>query len=411
MTRQQWPIAILLFLSTVINYIDRQTLSVVAPVLTKELGISDLTYSRILTAFLVAYTMMYVGSGFLVDRFGTRRSLAGFMGWWSVANMMHAAVGGAWSLAGFRMLLGLGESGNFMAAFKAISEWYEPKHRAFVNGLVQAGASVGGILAPPVITAILVRWGWRPAFVATGALGFVWIFAWMAAYRHAPATVDVKARTASRWREMLSYRQTWGLFLARFFSDPVWWFYLFWLPKYLVDQRGFTVAEMGMLAWMPYLSADIGALVGGALSDRLVRRGWDVLRARRAGMLPFAMLMPLSLVIAYTPSRGLALGLICVVTFAHMAWKTNVTTLTNDIYPVEVVGSVAGIVAFGNGLGGTLFTAAVGMIITYAGYETIFAIMGCLHPFAYLLLTRLVREPVAADSRMASVDRAADSQR
>ncbi len=406
----QRRIAILLFLSTVINYIDRQTLSVVAPLLTKELGLSDLAYSRILTAFLAAYTVMYVGSGLLVDRFGTRWSMAAFVGWWSTANILHAAVTGPWSLGGFRMMLGIGESGNFMAAFKAISEWYEPKQRAFVNGLVQAGASVGGILAPPVITWITLRWGWRMAFVVTGSLGFFWIAGWLAAYRHAPPHVDVKSRSTGRWREMLRYEQTWGLFLARFFSDPVWWFYLFWLPKYLVDQRGFTLAEMGMLAWMPYLSADIGALAGGALSDRLVRRGWDVIRARKAGMLPFAMLMPLSVMVAYTPSRSLSLALICVVTFAHMAWKTNLTTLTNDIYPVEVVGSVAGIVAFGNGLGGTLFTAAVGIVVQYFGYDSVFIVMGCLHPFAYLLLGRLVRGPIAAASAP-RVERAADSQR
>jgi ACS family hexuronate transporter-like MFS transporter len=394
MSPRQWHIAILLFLSTVINYVDRQTLSVVAPLLKTDLGITDEVYSQIVTAFLVAYTLMYVGSGFLVDRLGTRWSLAGFMGWWSVANMLHATAGSALGLGGFRVLLGLGESGNFMAAFKAISEWYEPKHRAFVNGLVQAGASVGGILAPPLITLITAQWGWRAAFVATGALGFFWIAGWLAAYWNAPPEVDVKAKSAARWREVLTYRQTWGLFVARFFSDPVWWFYLFWLPKYLVEQRGFTVWEMGMLAWMPYLTADIGALAGGALSDRLVRRGWSPIGARRAGMWPFALLMPLSVVIAYTPSRVLCVALICVVTFAHMAWKTNLTTLTNDIYPVRMVGSVAGIVAFGNGLGGTLFTWVAGKVIQQTGYEAIFVVMGCLHPLAYLLLSRMVQGPL-----------------
>jgi ACS family hexuronate transporter-like MFS transporter len=397
MSRLRWHVAILLFLSTVINYIDRQTLSVVAPILKTEMGITDLAYSRILTAFLAAYTLMYLGSGFLVDRFGTKRTLAVLMAWWSAANILHATVRGPWSLAGFRLLLGLGESGNFMAAFKAISEWFEPKQRAFVNGLVQAGASIGGILAPPVITVIVAHWGWRAAFVVTGLIGYVWIAAWLWVYRQAPASMTAPAKPSSnRWREMLRYPQTWGLFLSRFLSDPVWWFYLFWLPKYLVEQRGFTVWEMGMLAWIPYLTADLGALFGGWLSDFKVRRGKEPIAARRSAMWPFAMLMPLSLVVAYSPSRVVSLAMICVVTFAHMAWKTNLTTLTNDIYPVEVVGSVAGIVAFGNGLGGTLFTAAVGPVVTHLGYDWIFIVMGCLHPLAFLVVRRLVRAPVAA---------------
>ncbi|NBT12079.1 MAG: MFS transporter [Planctomycetia bacterium] len=183
----RWWIAGLLFLSTVINYVDRQTLSVLAPVLREELGITDSQYANILTAFLAAYTVMYVGSGFLVDRFGTRRSLAGFMVWWSAANMAHAFARGPWSLGGLRFLLGLGESGNFMAAFKAVSEWYPAKERAFVHGLVQSGAAIGAIVAPPVITALNAAYGWQPAFLVTGALGFVWLVLWLLLY-HAPET-------------------------------------------------------------------------------------------------------------------------------------------------------------------------------------------------------------------------------
>ncbi len=393
MSPWRWGIAGLLFLSTVINYIDRQTLSVLAPTLTKELGISDQQYSNVLTAFLAAYTVMYVGSGFIVDRWGTRRSLSLFMVWWSTANMLHAFVRGPWSLGAFRFLLGAGESGNFMAAFKGVSEWYAPKDRAFINGLIQAGASVGAVIAPPVITVLALHYGWRFAFVATGALGLLWLVPWLLITRHAVA-LPVPAGPKRHWSEMLRYRQTWGLLAARFLSDPVWWFYLFWLPKYLVDQRGFTVAEMGMLAWMPYLTADAGSLAGGWLSGQLIRRGWTAVDARLAWMLPFAALMPLSMFVGFVESRTVSLALICVVTFAHMGWKTNQATLTNDIYPREVVGTVAGLLAFGNGLGGTLFTALTGWMVVQFSYASVFVLMGLLHPVSYLLVRWLVRTPM-----------------
>lgn len=405
----RWWIAGLLFLSTVINYIDRQTLSVVSPILTKEFNLSPSEYANVLTAFLAAYTVMYVGSGFLVDRFGTRRALAGFMVWWSLANMAHAMVRGIWSLAAFRTLLGAGESGNFMAAFKAVSEWYPAKERAFVNGLINAGASVGAIIAPPVVTWIAIQYGWRVAFVVTGALGFVWLIFWLILYYtpdqhpyltpaeraivmedNSPATLASKPP----WHELLRYPQTWGLLAARFLSDPVWWFYLFWLPKYMVENRGFTVMEMGMLAWLPYVTADIGALCGGWLSGRLVARGESPITARFRWMLPFAAMMPLSVAVNYVGSRGAALAIICLVTFAHMGWKTNQATLTNDIFPKHIIGTVSGMLAFGNGLGGTLFTWGTGHVVQWFGYEAIFVVMGILHPISYLILRRLVRRPL-----------------
>jgi ACS family hexuronate transporter-like MFS transporter len=206
------------------------------------------------------------------------------------------------------------------------------------------------------------------------------------------------------WRELLRYPQTWGLLIARFLSDPVWWFYLFWLPKYLAEQRGFTIVEIGMLAWMPYLAADIGSVGGGFLSGWLIKRRWPVLRARVAGMAPFALLMPLSLLIPYTSSAAIALAVICVVTFAHMAWKTNLTTVTNDLYPARVVGTVSGIVAFGNGLGGTLFTNLTGRVVQNFSYDLVFVIMSFLHPLALVYFLALVRGPLrTADQDAAEI--------
>jgi MFS transporter, ACS family, hexuronate transporter len=404
----RWWIAGLLFLSTVINYIDRQTLSVLAPVLTNELGISPVAYSNILSAFLAAYTVMYVGSGFIVDRFGTRFSLSVFMVWWSLANMAHGFARGAWSLGVLRFLLGMGESGNFMAAFRVVSEWYPAKERALVHGVIQAGAAIGAIIAPPAITWIHMHYGWQPAFFVTGSLGLLWLVFWLLLYhapnRHPWITPEEKALLSEpessakhtehlSWKDTIWHPHTLGLLLSRFFSDPVWWFYLFWLPKYLVEQKGFTISEMGMLAWMPYLAADLGAIAGGWLSGQLVASGRAAVSARLTIMLPFAMLMPVSFLIHHASSRWLTIGLICVVTFSHMAWKTNQNTLTNDVFPKQRVGSISGILAFGTGLGGTLFTWLTGRIVQHAGYELVFIFMGVLHPLSYLICRSLLSRP------------------
>jgi ACS family hexuronate transporter-like MFS transporter len=406
----RWYIAALLFTASVINYIDRQTLSIIAPVLTKELHISPIQYSNILQAFLIAYTVMYLGSGFLVDRWGTRVSLAVFMVWWSVSNMLHAFANTATQLGAYRFLLGVGEPGNFMAALRVISEWYPPKEKAFVNGLVNAGAAVGAILAAPLVAWLTIQYGWRFTFVITGGLGFLWLVPWLWLYhlpekhrrlsaeelhliRGAGGSLSSSAEQI-RKSQLLRLPQTWGLLLARFISDPVWWFYLFWLPKYLVEQRGFTLREMGMLVWLPYLCADLGSLAGGLASGYLIKRHWRDVDARIAAMIPCALVMPFSIMIAVTPSTTVAVLLICLVTFSHMAWKTNLTTITNDIYPTRVIGSVSGMIAFGSGLGGTLFTNITGQVVEHYSYTWIFVIMGFMHPAAFLVFRVFVKGPI-----------------
>jgi ACS family hexuronate transporter-like MFS transporter len=401
----RWLIAGLLFLATVINYIDRQTLSVVAPVLTRELGISNTEYSNILTAFLVPYTLMYVLSGWLCDRWGTRRALATFMAWWSAANALHAAARGALGLGVFRFLLGMGESGNFMAAEKAISEWFPAKERGFANGLVNAAAATGAIISPPLIAWLTLRFGWRAAFVATGLLGFLWLGAWLALYHlpqnhpritQAELTLILEGRTTKtkakvHYGQLLRLPPVWGLLVARVFADPVWWFYLFWLPKYLQDVRHFSLAQIGMIAWLPYLMADLGSLFGGWVSGRLIARGKPVLNARRFTMVPFALLMPVGILVATLPSTP-ALAVISLVTFSHMAWKTNLMTMTNDIFPAAIVGSAAGVVGLGSGLAGAISMPLVGRIVDAFGYQAVFWAMGFLHPLAMILVFTLVAQ-------------------
>ena len=401
----RWWIAGLIFTSTVINYIDRQSLSVVAPVLTRELGISQVEYGNVLQWFLIAYTVMYVGSGVLVDRWGTRASLAVFATWWSIANVLHMFARTALQLSIFRFLLGLGEPGNYMAAGRATSEWYPPKERAFLNGLVNAGSAIGAVIATPLVAWITVKYGWRFSFVATGAIGLVWVVLWLALYRlpekHPLLTAEeldvirsepdpAEAGPRTSWAALWLRPDVWGLLLARFFSDPVWWFYLFWMPKYLVEQRGFTMAQIGVFAWLPYLTSDAGAIAGGWLSGRLIARSGAILPARYQTMLPAVLFMPASIAIPFINSPALALTLICAITFFHQVWKTNLMTITNDIYPVRSIGSVSGIVSLGSGLGGVVFMNIVGHIVEAFSYTGVFIIMGFLHPLAYLLCRLLV---------------------
>ena len=409
----RWHVAALLFFASVINYVDRQTLSVLAPTITSELGLSDIDYANVLQAFLICYTGMYIVSGVLIDRWGTRLVLAVSMVWWSLANALHATSRSALSLGIFRALLGVGESANFLAAEKAISEWFPPRERGVANGLVNAAAATGAILSPPLVVWINSQVGWRPAFVVTGALGFVWLVFWLRWYwvpskhprvtdeeldllRESVAGSEAKNRSL-RWRQLFGFRQTWGLFLARVVADPVWWFYLFWLPKYLVEGRGFTMAEMGLVAWLPYLAADLGALAGGWASGRLIHKGVGIVKARKLVMLGAALVMPLGLLIPTVESSAIALATICLITCAHMAWKTNLMTMTNDLFPTKIVGSVAGLVGLGSGLGGTIFTRITGYVVQNHSYKLIFFVLAFLHPAALLIVHALIRRGITED--------------
>ena len=408
----RWRIAALLFGATVINYIDRQTLSVLASEITAELGISDIEYAQVVQAFLICYAAMYMVWGRIIDRWGTRAALAASMVWWSLANAAHALSRNAIGLGACRALLGMGESGNFLAAEKAISEWFPPRERGFANGLVNAVASTGAIIAPPLIVLIFTQWGWRIAFVATGAVGFAWLAFWLRWYwvpaRHPRVTPEERAlidpdsarpvRGSMRWAELFAMRQTWALFMARVLADPVWWFYLFWLPKYLSDERGFSIVAIGLTSWVPFLTADLGAITGGWLSGRLISRGMDPVRARKWVMLPAAAVMPLSLVVPASDSAVVAVAAICAVTFAHMAWKTNLMTMTNDIYPTAVVGSAAGIVGLGSSLGGVIFTGITGFVVEHYSYRAIFVVMAFLHPLALGALHLLTRRGSKAEA-------------
>ena len=402
----RWRVAALLFFATVINYIDRQTLSVLAVQISDEFGLSNIDYAQVLQGFLICYSGMYVIWGVLIDKWGTRVALAVAMVWWSIANMLHGAARGALSLGVFRALLGAGEAGNFLAAEKAISEWFPPRERGLANGLVNAAAATGALISPLLIVWIYNNYGWRAAFVITGASGFVWLLFWLRLYwvpdKHPRVTDEEREMivreaafnrraTKIRWRDLFRFPQTWGLFLTRVIADPVWWFYLFWLPKYLQEDRGFSLDLVAYTAWMPFLTADLGSIAGGYASGKLVEGGLAPVDARKRIMLFSALLMPLGMVVTSTKSDVVAIAAICLITFAHMSWKTNQMTMTNDIYPTAIVGSVSGLVGLGSSLSSVLATGAVGYVVEHYSYATIFIVMSFLHPAAYLLLRALVK--------------------
>ncbi len=406
----RWWIAGLVFLSTVINYMDRQTLSVLAPRLTKELHLTNTEYGWISQAFLIPYTAMYIVAGILIDRYGTKLIYGVAAAWWSVAAMLHAITTSVFGFSTVRFLLGTAESANFVAAQKVAAEWFPPKDRGTLNGLVQAGTVTGAVITPPIVIWMADIWGWRSAFLFTGALGLIWAVVWFWFYQlpeqhprisaeelallQKTETVAASPENADaglqEWFYFFRYPQTWGLLMARIISDPVWWFYLFWLPKYLTEQQGLSEKQMSFVVWIPYLISDVGSIAGGWYSGKLIARKFSTVASRKLVMLVSALMMPLGLCLLLKPSTPFSLVLISLVLGAHSAWKTNLVTLTVDIFPRNVVATVHGIVATGGGIGGALFTSMAGMVIDKYSYTPLLALMGVLHPLAYLCMRWLV---------------------
>lgn len=375
----RWGVAALLFLATVINYIDRQTLSVLAPVLRDEFHMTNTDYSRVVFAFLLAYLIMQSGSGRIMDWLGTKAGFALTITWWSLAAMLHATAHSVMSFGVFRFLLGLGEAGNWPGGVKAVSEWFPPKERAFAIGFFNSGSTLGAVIAPPLVTWIALSWGWRNAFVLTGCLGFVWLALWLLFY-HTPlhSFGGQGAGPRMRWRELFRFRQVWGLMLARMMADPVWWFYVFWLPEYLRRERDFSLAMIGFFAWIPFLTADAGNLLGGLASGWLIRRGIPVLTSRKVVMAASALLMMAGIPAVLVHEAALSLALISVATFAYSTWAANVLTLPADLFPQAVVASVSGLSGTGAALGGMIFTLIIGAVVDSFSYTPVFVAAGVM---------------------------------
>lgn len=386
-SRFRWTICALLFFATTINYIDRQVLSILAPDLQRSIGWSEIGYGKIVAAFQGAYAVGLLFTGHVMDRIGTRRGFPLIMTVWSIAAMMHSLAGSAAGFGAARGLLGLGEAGNFPAAMKTIAEWFPKQERALAAGIFNAGSNVGAIAAPLLVPWIALKWGWRAAFVVTGAIGFVWVVLWYLFHRTAPlgsaATEEQEnADAAPSWQELIQLRETWAIAIARFLTDPVWWFFLFWLPKMLNARFGVTLSGLGPPLIAVYLAADIGSVGGGWASSFLIRKGWPPFAARRGAMLICALCVAPVFFAARTADMWVAAGLIGLAAAAHQGWSANLYTLVCDLFPSRVVGATVGLAGCCGAIGGMLLSTTAGHVLERThDYQPI--LIGAA--FAYLL--------------------------
>jgi MFS transporter, ACS family, hexuronate transporter len=408
----RWKMAALISAAIAISYFDRQTLPVAIHAIQREIPVSNVQFSHLQAAFLCAYALMYAGSGKLIDLLGTRRGFFLIMIWWSLACASLGLAINVSFLAVSLFLLGMGEGGGFPAATKAMAEWFPARERSTAMGIMNAGTAVGALAAPPLIAITLQYLNWRWVFYLAGAVGLAWTAWWMAQYypasehRHLSDAerrelADVLAPKSDRaetthWIDLLRYPQIAGLVGAKFLSDAAWYFYIFWLPKYLYDARHFDTKQVGAFAWIPYAAAGVGSLLGGWFSSRLIQRGYSINAARKIALGVSAGVMPSILLVMHAPVQ-FALVLFSVAFAGQQSWSTLVMTVPSDIVPSRVVGSVAGLVGFGGATGGIVFGLVVGQLLDHGfSYAPVFACVSVFHliGFAIILATIRVIRPI-----------------
>ena len=391
----RWRIAWIVSAAIAISYLDRQTLPVAISAIQKEIPLSNLQFSYLQSAFLLAYAFMYAGGGKLADVLGTKRGFAAIMIFWSLACASHALATGFAMLAASRLLLGMGEGGGFPAATRAVAESFATSERATAMGIINAGTAVGGVVAAPLIAVILTYFSWRWVFLFTSVLGLAWTAAWVRSYsalRGFAGATAAESENAERWKwiDLLGLRETWGLVIAKFLSDAAWYFYLFWLPKYLYSARGFDVKAVGLYAWIPYAAAGVGCLLGGWFSSHLVKRNVSLGMARKLALGLSAAVMPAVILIPSVPVSW-AIAIFSLAYFGQQSWSTLVMVLPADLFPQSVVGSVAGLVGFGGAMGGIAFGQLVGYLLDHGfGYGPVFAMAGTLHIAAFVVILSTV---------------------
>ena len=393
----------LAFTATLINYLDRQTLSVIAPMLMDQYRMSSITYSWIVSAFMLSYTVMNAVWGPLIDRVGTRLGYALTVAAWSAAAVAHAFVTGPLSLGICRFLLGVGEAGNWPAGVKVTAEWFAAKERALASGIFNSGSAIGAIIAPPLVVLVVLQLGWRAAFGLIGTLGFVWVAVWSCIY-YTPrklSGIDGKKRI-SPWR-LLRIRFVWSFALAKLFMDPVWYFYVFWFPEYLRRVRHFNLTSIGKYAWIPFLGAGIGNFAGGWLCGAALQRGISVTVARKGTVTIFAILMTSAIPAVFVSSPMASIALVSLAMFGYNGCAAVMLAFPADVLPAETVASVFGLGAFGAGFGGMVFSPLTGWVISHYSYQPVFTAFGLMPLLSvsiiWLLLGRLedhgrLNEPV-----------------
>lgn len=401
----RWIIAGLLLAATTINYIDRQAIAVAAPVISTDLNLSATDYSYIVFAFLLAYAVMQVIAGGLIDRVGTRRGFAFAVTGWSIASMLHAAGTGVISFAIYRFVLGIFEAANFPAALKAIAEWFPRHERSTAVGILNVGPGLGAVVAPPIISILILTWGWRQAFIVSGLLGFVWLALWLKIYdspnRHPAITPEEASMIlasaepalagAVNPHELFRSVRLWGLMLARFTSDGAFYFFVFWLPKYLSDVRGFSIAEIGAFAWIPFLASDIGSLAGGWGGSVLIRRGLSLTNSRMTMIWVGALLATVAWPAAEASTPMIALALIAVAMFGIQVKASSLFTMPADIFPARNVALAWGLSGAAGSIGGMLFQLYIGRMVDGIGYGPAFLVASGMHLVSAVIVMLTVK--------------------
>lgn len=405
----RWWICTLLFLATLVNYLDRQTLAVATPAIAKEFDLNNQDVAFINNAFTVAYTVGQLLIGRMMDLVGTRLGFALIMIVWSGAGLLCSTARGMLSLSAFRFILGFGESGNWPVSVKAVSEWFPARLRGLGVAYFSSGSGVGAMLAPIIIAQVIIWGGWRSSFLVIGGLGFLWVPVWLWFYRSPNAhrlirsdeLAELEAEKAAQppapkkqaglwamfreWGSLLRYREIWGVFFIRFFSDSILWFYIAWLPKYFADERGYAMAQIRDQLWIVFLPTTFAALLGGGASGWLIRKGWSIDRSRKTVMLVTGLLMMSSIPVGFVKSDLVAILLCTNALLAFYAYSVNTLTLPTDLVPSRLVASVSGLSGMGAGIGSVLFTYAVGRLADAQSFTPVFVLVGLL-PLASLVM-------------------------
>jgi ACS family hexuronate transporter-like MFS transporter len=394
-----WYFVALVAAAIAISYFDRQTLPVAISAIQRTIRISDAQFGWLQAAFLSTYALMYVGGGKLLDAIGTRAGFALIMIWWSLACALQGLAKGLPLLVTARLLLGMGEGGGFPAATRVVAEWLPPEQRSTGMGIINAGTAVGSVLAPPLIGLILWLGNWRDMFFVSGGLGLLWAVWWLASFHSKRAASSSSAADlvpSIPWSRLLGSRRVLGLVVAKCLSDSAWYFYLFWLPKYLYDARGFDIRHVSYFGWIPYAASGVGSLLGGWYSSHLMHTGHSLNFSRKLALGLSAALMPAVMLVPRAPI-SFALLLFSIVFFGQQSWSGLIMTLPADIFPLSSVGSVAGLIGFGGAVGGATFGVVAGELLGHgAGYSTLFFIAGSLHLLAFgiiLLTSGILRAP------------------
>ncbi|MBS1806901.1 MAG: MFS transporter [Acidobacteria bacterium] len=402
----RWWICGLLFFATVVNYIDRQVLGTLAPELQTKIGWSESEYSNIVISFQIAYAIMFLVWGGVIDKIGVKLGFAIALIMWSIAGMGHALAASAFGFGVARFFLGIGEAANFPASVKTVAEWFPKKERALATGIFNAGTNVGAIIAPATALVLSEHFGWQSAFIFTGAVGFLWLIFWWALYKHPeehPRLAseelefirDGEVETVEKktpWLSLLGYRQTWAFAVGKMMTDPVWWFYLFWLPKFLNKNFGIKGTALIPYLTVVYLIADVGSVGGGYLSSALIKRGWTVNKSRKTALFLFAIVMPLVTIAHFTSSVWTAVIMIGIAAGAHQGWSANLFTLTADLFPRRAVGSVVGIGSCAGALGGIMLPLYAGKVLDQnpSYYLPMFIVAGVTYVLAWVAIHFLV---------------------